>query len=150
VSGDDLRTMFESKYIGAWSLQGRDVTVTIARIVAAEIVGEGGMKSKKPLVYFVGKEKPLILNKTMLKSLFDLHATFSARDLVGKRVTLYATKCQGARGGEVDCVRIRPTIPRSKTDSADDLSAPVDQAMRAAQVAQVRDGNDDADHPDNP
>lgn len=133
MSSDDLRTMFDSQYLGAWDLQGRDAIVTIDKIVGAEITGDGGKTSKKPLIYFVGKKKPLILNKTNLKALHGMYGTFKASGLVGKRVTLFATTCRGAAGGTVDCVRIRPVIPKGK-DTSEALDQPVDPEMRQEQV----------------
>ncbi len=145
MSDVDLRTLFDSQWLGAWDLQGRDAVVTIDKIVGAEITGDGGKTSKKPLVYFVGKKKPLILNKTNLKALHAMYGTFKAAGLIGKRVTLFATTCRGAAGGTVDCVRIRPTIPKG-ADTKEALDQPVDPEMRAKQNEQARErqpGDDD-------
>lgn len=129
----DLRTMFDSRYIGAWDLQGRDVTVTIDKIVGGVVEGEAGRKDRAPLIYFKGKRKPLVCNKTNLKTLASLYGSFESERLVGKRVTLYATTCKGKAGGMVDCVRMRNVVPRVGADDAADLDAPVDIEMRKNQ-----------------
>jgi hypothetical protein len=128
----DLRMMFESRYIGAWDLRGRDVTVTIERIVGGVVEGENGRKDKAPIVSFRGKKKPMVLNKTNMKTIASLYGTFDAEKLLGKRVTLYGTTCKAKGGGMVDCVRIRNVIPVDP-DSAESLDEPVDEAMQRKQ-----------------
>ncbi len=44
--------MMDRDYLFAFDLQGRDCTVTIAKVTGGEIKGTGGKKSKKPLCYF--------------------------------------------------------------------------------------------------
>jgi len=34
--GTDFRTLFDRDYIGAFDLQGRDITVTISKVVGGE------------------------------------------------------------------------------------------------------------------
>ncbi len=135
---DDLRTMFDSEYLGAWNLAGKDYNVTIDKITGAEITGEGGKKNKKPLMYFRNVKKPLIVNKTIMKTLFAMFGTHSAKAMIGKRITLYATTCRGAAGGTVDCVRVRPTPPKDGKDVAPDETAPMDPEMRRNQQEQAR------------
>jgi hypothetical protein len=135
---DDVRLLYDSRYIGAWDLLGRDVTVTIEKIVGGVIEGEGGKKDRAPVVSFKGWTKPMVLNKTNLKTLISLYATASAKGLLGKRVTMYATTCKGARGGQVDCIRFRPTVPTSPGVPQSAVGkVPVDQEMRKRQVAEV-------------
>lgn len=124
--------MFDSRYLGAWHLQGRDVTMTIARIVAGEIEGEKGRKDRAPLIYFNTAKKALVCNKTNMKTLKSLFGTLSAKALVGKRITLYPTTTM--RSGEtVDCIRIRPTPPKDAADSPIDENVPADPEMREKQ-----------------
>ena len=130
---DDLRTMFDSDYLGAWNVAGKDYNVTIESIVGAEVTGDGGKKNKKPLIRFKGVKKALVCNKTIMKTLFAMFGTHSAKAMIGKRITLYATTCRGAAGGTVDCVRVRPTSPKDSKDQAPDETAPMDPEMRANQ-----------------
>ena len=133
---DDLRAMFDSPYIGAWSLQGKDVTVTIRKITGGTVTGLGGTKSLKPIVHFVGAAKPMVGGAWLRDALYSLFGTYSAKELKGKRVTLYPTQCKGKSGGMVDCIRIRPSKPTGP-DSGSRLDAPVDPTMRAKQAAEV-------------
>ncbi len=108
----DYRTMFDSEHLYAFHLQGREVTLQIDRVKAGELVGERGKKSKKPLVYFKGKEKPLALNKTNAKVIAGLYGK-SVEAWAGKLVTIFPTTTQF--GNETcDCIRVRPAIPSGK------------------------------------
>lgn len=118
---DDIRLLYESTWLSAPDLRGQDVTLTIAKIEGAEVVGEGGKKNKKPKIFWVEKArdgsdiKPMPLNKTNWRTLQNLYGTGnSIKALIGKRVTLYATTCRGAQGGQVDCVRIRNVRPEDR------------------------------------
>jgi hypothetical protein len=136
VASDDIRTMFDSKYVGAWDLLGKDLNVTIERVQAGEVVGEGGRKDRAPLVWFKGAKKAMVMNRTNMKTIASIAGSFKAKDWIGKRITLYATTCKGARGGQVDCVRVRPTPPGAgKDDVMPD--APVDPDMRKNQQEQA-------------
>jgi len=135
---DDIRAMAESTYLASWDLCGQDVTVTIARITGGEVVAEGGLKSKKPLIFLKGWTKPLVCNATMRNALFAMYGTYSAKALTGKRVTLYPTTCRGAKGGTVACIRPRPTVPTQPGVPQSAIGfVPVDQEARAKQAAEA-------------
>lgn len=130
---DDIRTFFDSNYITAFDLLGRDCVVTIDKIEGGEVVGEGGKKARKPIMYFKGKKKPLALNKTNMKSIKAMYGTYDRKVLAGKRITLFPTTCQ--RSGEtVECVRIRPMIPKGAEDSVQGLNEPIPTLSDAARA----------------
>lgn len=118
---DDIRLLYESTWLSAPDLRGRDVTLTIARVQGGEVIGEGGKKNKKPILHWEEKMrdgktpiKPMPLNKTNRKIVSDLYGTgYSIKALVGKRVTLYPTTTRMG-GQQVDCVRIRNVKPGEK------------------------------------
>lgn len=108
------KSMTERDFMFAFDLEGKDRTVTIARVTAGELTGTGGKKSKKPLCYFKESKsgKPLALNATNCKAIAAMYGN-DTDGWVDKRVTLYPTQTQ--MGGEtVDCIRVRPGIPNSK------------------------------------
>lgn len=108
----DYRAMFDRDYIGAWDLGGQDVTVRITKVQAGELIAQGGRKSKKPLCWFEGKEKGFVFNKTNAKIVAAMYGNDTAA-WIGKRITLYPTTTQ--MGGEtVDCIRVRPSIPKAR------------------------------------
>lgn len=55
----DINDIFPSKYLKATDLRGREITVAM-REVQIEKIGD----DTRPVLYFVGKEKGLVLNKT--------------------------------------------------------------------------------------
>jgi len=113
----DFRTMYESEFLYHFDLQERDVVVTIARCTPGEITGRGGKKSKKPLLYFQGKEKALALCKTNGRTIAALYGN-KTEAWAGKRITLYSTTTTfGA--DTVGCIRIRPAVPSGKGKQAE-------------------------------
>jgi hypothetical protein len=95
---------FPSKYIAATDLQGRDVPVTISH-VSMEVVGSQGNQETLPVVYFMGKEKGLVLNKTNANTIAQLHGDDT--DFWANRpVTLFPTQTD-FQGRQVPCIRVR-------------------------------------------
>ena len=126
----DYRSMFDRKYLGAWDLAGRDVTVTIES-VRAEKISNGKSTDKRPVVKLRGTEKEFLVNKTNAKTIASLYGP-NTDAWSGKPITLYPT--QASFGGQlVDAIRVRPTVPQRKGRPVQ--SQPVDPEMRARQDA---------------
>lgn len=108
------KSMTERDYLFAFDLQGKDVTLTIDRVVGGEIKGTGGKKSKKPLCYFREGQsgKPLGLNATNCKTIAAMYGN-DTDNWIGKRITIFPTVTQFG-GEEVECIRVRPRIPENK------------------------------------
>lgn len=120
----DYRKLFDKDYIGAWDLSDKDVTVTIREVKGGELVGPGGRKSKKPIVFMNGTKKGLAINSTNGKTIAAMYGNY-VQDWVGKRITLYKSTTRNPNGdGEVDCIRVRPQIPAAKPQAAEDANAP--------------------------
>lgn len=122
-----IMSMFDRDYIGAWDLPaGRDVVVTIESVKAGELTAPGGRKNKKPVIRFVGREKGLALNKTNAKAIIGMYGTETSA-WAGKRIAIYATRTTfGAE--EVDCIRVRPSIPRGQAIANGKKAAAAEQA----------------------
>ena len=115
----DYRTMFEKEFIGAWSLpEGKDVTVTIAKVVGGTLTGVGGRKTKKPVIYMGGTDKGMALNATNSKTIAGLYGNH-VEEWVGKRVTLFKSQTQFG-SEQMECIRIRPKVPPAKGAKDDD------------------------------
>lgn len=119
----DYRSYFDRNYVSAFELNGKDVTVTIARVEAGKMPCKGTSKTeKKPVLYFNGSDRGLALNKTNAKTVATLYGN-KTEAWTGKRVTLFPTTT--AFGGEtVECIRIRPRVPGDKNKSATLPSVP--------------------------
>ncbi len=128
------KSMVDRDFMFAFDLQGKDVTVTIDRVIGGELTGPGGKKSKKPLCSFRESKsgKPLAMNATNCKSVAALYGN-DTDGWVGKRVTLYPTTTQ--MGGEtVECIRVRPKVPAGKA------AAPVTEQSDAGDPEPGSDG----------
>lgn len=105
----DFRSFFDQQFVGAWDLEGRDVTVTIAKVAGGEVMGDGGRKARKLILHFVNKDKPMVCNKTNAKTIAALYGN-DASEWTGKAITLYPTTT--SMGGETkECIRVRPRVP---------------------------------------
>lgn len=112
TQGTDWRGMFDREYIGAWDLpKGTDIPVIIDRVKAGELVAPGGRKTKKPVVYFRGKEKGFALNKTNAKAIAGMYGNDTSK-WIGQPIAIYATQTQFG-GDTVECIRVRPTPPKA-------------------------------------
>lgn len=103
---------FPSKYIAAADLQGKTPTVTIANVVM-EQVGKPG-EPQKPVVYFQGKQKGMVLNKT------NAHAIAAAygddmEEWIGAAVELFVIWTD-FQGKAVEAIRVR--IPQRRAAPA--------------------------------
>jgi len=106
----DYRKMFDSEYLASWDLDA-DTTVTISKVVAGEVNGnKGGEKTKRPLVFFTGAKKAMVLNKTNGKLIAGMYGT-KTEDWIDKKITLYVAQCEAFKE-TVDCLRVRPGVPK--------------------------------------
>lgn len=112
MANEDVRQMFDSAYVGNWDLQGKDQVVTIARIVPGELAKAGtSKKDKAPIMFFEGKEKGMVLNKTNMKAIASIVGSFKVKDWIGHSITIFPTTCSFGPN-VVDCIRVRPTAPK--------------------------------------
>lgn len=132
----DVRKLYDKAYIYSYDLEGRDVTVTIESVSGGTLVGTGGTKNKKPIVKFKGTEKGLALNITNARVIAGMYGGFYSEKWLGKKVTLYPTTTTfGSQ--TVECIRIRPTIPKGKGDVIrPDVPQPADVAPMTADEIQ--------------
>ena len=76
----------------------------------------------KALVMFNGTngkpiEKPMVFNKTNIKTVMKLYGRNWRQNWLGKPITLYATTCEAKGGKVVDCIRVRPDAPSISTQA---------------------------------
>lgn len=96
----DINSAFASKYLKASDLQGRDVTVKMGR-VEQEKVGD----DMKLVIYFQGKERGMILNKTNANAISDAYGG-ETEDWYGKTIVLFEQMVD-FQGKRVPGLRIR-------------------------------------------
>lgn len=123
----DIRSLFDKAFLYNYDLQGRDVTVTIRKVVGGTVPCSDGTKKKMPVLFFEKSTKGFGCNITNVRSIAAMYGTFDYDKWVGKRITLFPTTCQMA-GQVKDCIRIRPNIPGTRVaDGKIDETAVADQ-----------------------
>lgn len=97
----NINEAFPSKYLKADDLQGREVTVSIDH-VAMEKVGD----DNKMALYFRGKQKGIILNKTNAMNIATAYGT-DTNGWIGNPVILFPAWVD-FQGKSVQAIRVRP------------------------------------------
>ena len=102
----NYRSWFPSKYICAEDLRGEVVPVTIERITQEEMPnGDGELR---PVLYFVGRKKGMVLNKTNAKRIASLYGDDT--DMwMGKTIAIYPSETD-LRGETVPCIRVKADV----------------------------------------
>jgi len=135
VLGAEL--LHPNDYVCALELKGRDVSVTIDKVIFEELrkIGQRGIEDDKervPVLVFSETPKKLILNKTNASSIATLYGT-QASEWIGKRVTLYPTRVKCGRD-TVDAIRIREVVPPARSAAKPSVTEnDVDDALKGAQ-----------------
>lgn len=96
---------FPTKFISASDLQDRNHRV-VMKHVEMDKVGE----DTKPILYFRGKDKGLVLNKTNANSIASAYGD-DMDDWSGKELILFPTMTD-YQGKQVEAVRVRAPMPK--------------------------------------
>lgn len=126
--------LYPSKYVKAADLNGKDITLTIQKLVV-EKMGHGSEEERKPVLYFRGATKGLVLNRTNAMIIGALYGD-ETDDWVGQRITIYPTKVR-AFGSMQDAIRVREEIPA--------VAKPVAKAQTEAEQTPFDDDEDVVD-----
>lgn len=132
----NINDAFPSKWLKAADLKGGQPTVTVAD-VRYEDIGDDG---NKPVIYFDGKEKGVVLNKTNATNIAQAYGedTDAWR---GKKVILFTTWVD-FNGKSVEAIRIRPA-PQFTSGLPDREAAPKqDEAAGPREFAPVDDDSE--------
>lgn len=96
------KALFPSKYVAAADLMGQDVSVTIAKIITEEV---GQTKDVRPILFFSGHQKGMVLNATNAKRIVRMYGE-DTDGWIGKTITLYESETE-FQGDTVPCIRVR-------------------------------------------
>jgi hypothetical protein len=96
----NINTAFPSSYLKAADLQGRRAPVTVDRVAMEDIGGE-----HKPVLFFQGKDRGLVLNKTNAAMIAEIAGSEETDEWKGVRIVLYPTKTD-FQGKRVDAIRV--------------------------------------------
>ena len=119
---------FPSNYLKAADLDGREPILTIDRVEMEDIGDDGS----KPVLYFVGKEKGLVLNKTNANTLCDILNDDESDHWSGQKIKLITAKVE-YQGKRVPAIRIeeaeQPPRPQAPVTAPDDSDIPFAMLM---------------------
>lgn len=108
---------FPSNYLRAGDLQDRNVTVVIDRVDMEEIGGSG---DHKPVIYFQGKEKGMVLNKTNAANIAVAYGD-DTDNWSGGEIVLFPAMVD-FQGRSVAAIRVR--VPPRKPGNGAGRAAP--------------------------
>jgi hypothetical protein len=114
---------FPSKYIKASDLQDRNINVVINRVELEEV----GDAERKPVLYFQGKAKGLVLNKTNSRAIAAAYGDDTA-GWEGRPLILFPAMVD-FRGDTVEAIRVR--LPKPAAPAADKPLKPAAISARA-------------------
>jgi len=109
--GIDVNNVYPSKYLKASDLQGRTVKVEIAN-AAMEKMGN----DTKLVIYFRGKDKGMVLNKSNAQQIAAVYSP-NTDGWIGKEIKLYPGKTQ-FNGQMVDSLKVEVVPPTAEIDDA--------------------------------
>lgn len=102
-----IKDMFPSKYMNGNDLGGKSWSFKIASIKFEEMHDkQNNAKIKKPVVYFSGPKKGLILNRTIAEQIMQATGQDDTDNWSGHVVTIYPTVVR-AFGADHTVIRVR-------------------------------------------
>lgn len=109
----NINSAFKSNYLKHSDLNGKRVMVTMER-VEVETVGQGKDAEEKPVLYFKGHERGLVLNKTNALSISEIVGSEETDQWTGHKIVLHQDKTMfGTK--MVDCIRVMAPPTGKKT-----------------------------------
>lgn len=122
----NINEAFPSKHLKASDLNGAAVPVTIAHVEMEEI---GQKKDKKMVLYFQGKQKGLVLNKTNSKRIAEILGSSETDDWAGSRIVIFPSETE-YQGDTVECIRVKSAAAakpngKPKPDVVDEDEDPI-------------------------
>ena len=119
---------FPSKYLRADDLGGREVKVIMANVEREKLGTD-----MKPVLYFKGKEKGVVLNKTNANTISDAYGD-ETEDWFGQEIILFSVMAdfQGKVGPAIRCRAPTAKDRKPRREAADANGHDDDRPRRAA------------------
>lgn len=105
--------VYPSKYLKAEDLGDEEPTVTIEKVIMEELESKDRGKQNKPVAYFKGLDKGMVLNKTNWSIIARAHGEESD-DWTGKQIVLFVMDVE-AFGEMVSAIRVKPPRKAAST-----------------------------------
>lgn len=121
----NINDAFPSHYLKASDLGEAQPVVTIDR-VEVEPVGRG--KEMKPVVYFAGKQKGMVLNKTNSKKIAEIASSPDTDDWRGVEIKLFTTEVD-FQGETVEAIRVKAPLATKAKPKPAPVTEDVDESV---------------------
>ncbi len=108
----NISEAFPSNYLKPADLNGEPCPLTI-RTCAMEELGQGNDKESKPVLYFDGVQKGLVLNKTNATNIAKVYGDDTG-NWTGKDIQVFPTTTE-FKGETVDAIRVR-VVPEAQPE----------------------------------
>jgi hypothetical protein len=109
---------FPSKYIKAADLSGKAHTLVVSRVQIEDVGGQGN-EEDKPVLYFVGRTKGCVLNRTNAMAIAARYGE-DTDEWTNQEVIVYPDTTM-FQGKMVDCIRMRIPVPAATEAESDDI-----------------------------
>ena len=121
-----ISEIYSSKYLKAGDLGGKERAVKISGCFNEEL-GQGNDKKTKPVLYFEGRKKGLVCNKTNAVVIAESYGD-DTEAWVGRDIVIFALPVD-FQGKTVEGIRVRvPATPQPTVQHAPVAPAPVPDA----------------------
>lgn len=101
-----INSAFPSAYLKAQDIPEETFAkVTIAKVTIEDVGGQNKPEDKKPVLYFQGKDKGMVLNKTNA-NIISKQFGDETDDWIGKTISLYQTEVE-FKGDMVPALRVK-------------------------------------------
>ena len=134
------KKFFKSDYLSSGDVPpNQDLILTIKSVHYEDVKGEGGRVDKCVVIRFVENGyKPFIVNKTNNKTIAKIYNTPYVNEWSGKMIQIWVDGKVKYKGDLVEGLRIRPIVPKVKSD-------PIKQLMLKVNAAYSKYKGDDRD-----
>jgi len=117
-----ISAAFPSKYLKASDLQDRTISVIMSRVELADV----GDTERKPVLFFQGKQKGLVLNKTNSRAIAAAYGE-DTEAWANKPLMLFPAMVD-FRGDTVEAIRVRVPARRGEETRMPARTAPMPRA----------------------
>lgn len=116
-----INDAFPSQYLKSSDLNGKTFTLQISSVMIEEIQDKG-KAVPKPILYFQGAQKGMVLNRTNAEAI-SMVLGDETNDWIGHKLELFTMRVQGPQG-MTDGLRCRVVLPQQQATPAQKAPAP--------------------------
>jgi hypothetical protein len=114
-----ISKMFPKRYATGEDLQGKTITLTIAKIAIEKMHPQpNAPEAEKWVIYFMETKKGIILSRTLANQIAEVLGSDETDEWLGKRIMIYPQPMTVA-GRKVTAIRTRTALKGQPAESTD-------------------------------